>query len=137
MRNYLLWVVIKNFTVLTVLTLKKLIKDILSKNMTIDRAEIKQNKYAEKLDGLRAYLARVSKYIGLKESVSKNVKKFYDRWEKIVHGFENGILLLSKKDDMNTDSANRQLDTLNTTEQRRFKEFLSQIKEEPKNIDMK
>ena len=33
------------------MTLKKLIKDVLSKNMTIDRAEIKQNKYAEKLDG--------------------------------------------------------------------------------------
>ena len=62
------------------MTLKKLIKDVLSKNMTIDRAEIKQNKYAEKLDGLRAYLARLSKYIDLKESVSKNVKKNYDRW---------------------------------------------------------
>ena len=29
------------------MTLEKLIKDILSKNMTIDRAEIKQNKCAE------------------------------------------------------------------------------------------
>ena len=43
--------------------------------MTIDGAEIKQNKYAEKIDELRAYPARGSKYIGLKESVSKNVKK--------------------------------------------------------------
>ena len=58
------------------MTLEKLIKDILSKNMTIDRVEIKQNKYAEKLDELRAYSARVSKYIDLKESVFKNVKKF-------------------------------------------------------------
>ena len=119
------------------MTLKKLIKDILSKNMTIDWTEIKQNKYAEKPDELRAYLARVPKYIDLKESVSKNVKKIYDRWEKIVHGFENGILLLSKKDDMKTDSADQQLDTLDTTEQGRFKEFLSQIKEEQKNTDMK
>ena len=31
------------------MTLEKLIKDIHSKNMTIDVAEIKQNKYAEKL----------------------------------------------------------------------------------------
>ena len=38
---------------------------------------------------------------------------------------------------MKTDSADRQLDTLDATEQRRFKEFLSQIKEEQKNIDMK
>ena len=58
------------------MTLEKLIKDILSKNMTIDRAEIRQNKYAQKLDELRAYPARMSKYIDSKESVSKNVKNF-------------------------------------------------------------
>ena len=45
------------------MTLEKLIKDILSKNMTIDGAEIRQNKYAEKLDELRAYPARMPKYI--------------------------------------------------------------------------
>ena len=48
--------------------------------MTIDGAEIKQNKYAEKIDELRAYPARGSKYIGLKESVSKNVKKKKKLW---------------------------------------------------------
>ena len=31
-------------------TLEKLIKDILSKDMIIDRAEIKQNKYVENLN---------------------------------------------------------------------------------------
>ena len=36
--------------------------------MTIDGAEMKQNKYAEKLDELRPYPARVPKYIDLKES---------------------------------------------------------------------
>ena len=35
-------------------TLEKLIKDIFRKNMAIDEAKIKQNKYAEKLDELRA-----------------------------------------------------------------------------------
>ena len=60
------------------MTLKKLIKDVLSKNMTIDRAEIKQNKYAEKLDELRDYSARMPKYIDVKESVSEKVKTFYD-----------------------------------------------------------
>ena len=59
-------------------TLEKLIEDILSQNMTIDGPETKQNKYAEKLNELRRYPARGSKYIGLKESVSKNVKTFYD-----------------------------------------------------------
>ena len=77
------------------------------------------------------------KYIDLKESVSKNVNNFYDGWEEIVHGFKNGILPLSKTDDMKIDSADQQLDILDTTEQRRFNNFSSQIKEEQKNIDMK
>ena len=64
------------------MTLENLIKNILSKNMTIGGAEIKQNKYAEKLDELRAYPARVPKYINLKETVSNYVKKFYDGWKK-------------------------------------------------------
>ena len=59
-------------------TFEKLIKDIRNKNMTIDEAEVKQNKFTEKLDELRAYPARGSRYIDLKESVSKNVKNVYD-----------------------------------------------------------
>ena len=105
--NYLLQVVIKKFSLGSFKTLQKLIKDILSKNTTIDEAEIKQIKYVETLDELRAYPARGSKYIGLKESVSKNVKKIYDGWEKIVYGFKNAILPLSKKDDMKTDSGDQ------------------------------
>ena len=54
---------------------EKLMKDIHNKNLTIDKAEIKQNKFAEKLDELRVYPARRSKYIDLKESVF-NVKNF-------------------------------------------------------------
>ena len=136
--NYLLQVVIKKFSLGSFKTLEKLIKDILSKNMTIDEAEIKQIKYVETLDELRAYPARGSKYIGLKESVSKNVKKKknYDGWEKIVCGFKNGILLLPKKEDTKTDSGDLQLDILDTPEQRRFNDILSQIKEKQKNIGM-
>ena len=43
-------------------TFEKLIKDIRNKNMT-DEAEVKQIKFAEKLDELRAYPARGSKYV--------------------------------------------------------------------------
>ena len=74
---------------------EKLIKDIHNKTMTTDKAEIKQNKFAEKFDELRTYPTRRPKYIVLKKSVSKNVKNFYDGWEKIVYGFKNGILPLS------------------------------------------
>ena len=48
--------------------------------MTKDEAEKKQNKFAEKLDELRAYPVKRSKYIYLKETVSKIVKTFYDGW---------------------------------------------------------
>ena len=81
-------------------TLEKLIKDLHNRNMTIDEAGIKQNEFAEKLDKLRAYPARGSKYIGLNESVSKYVKKNYDGWEKNFYGFRKGISPLSKNDDM-------------------------------------
>ena len=65
----------------------------------------------------------------MKESVFKNAKKIYDGWEKIVNGFKNRILLLSIKDILKTD-------ILNTPEQKQFNNFLSQIKEEQRNIDM-
>ena len=39
--------------------------------MTIEEAEVKQNKFAEKLDELRAYPARGSKYVDLKEFLKK------------------------------------------------------------------
>ena len=72
----------KKFMVLTVLWhLKSSLKTFLAKI----------NKYAEKLDELRAYPARGFKYIDLKESVFKNAKNFYDGWEKTVNGFKNGI----------------------------------------------
>ena len=46
-------------------TFQKLIKDIFSKNMTIDEAEIKQKKFAEQVEELKDYPTRVSKYIDL------------------------------------------------------------------------
>ena len=112
-------------------TFEKLIKDIHNKNMTIDETEIKQNKFAEKIDEFRAYSARGSKYIDLKESVSKNVEIFHNAWEKIVYRFKNKILPLSKKDD----SGDQGPSIFGTPTQKRFDNFLKQIEEEQKNID--
>ena len=56
---------------------------------------------------IKAYPARGPKYIDLKESVSKNTNKFYEGWKKIVYGFKNGVLPLSKKGGMKTDSGNQ------------------------------
>ena len=75
-------------------TFEKLIKDIRNKNMTIDKAEVKQNKFAEKLDGLRAYPARGSKYVDLKESVLKNAKNSYDGWEKLLMSLKTKYIWL-------------------------------------------
>ena len=105
--------------------------------MAIDEEEFKQNEFAEKRDQLRAYPARGSKYIDLKENVSKNVKNLYDGWEKIVYGFKKGILSFSKKDDVKTDSSDQELDISDTPKQKEFNYFLEQIKGEQRNIDMK
>ena len=117
-------------------TFEKSIKDIFSKNMTIDEAEIKQKKFDEQVDELKDYPTRVSKYIDLKKSASKNVKNFHDEWEKIVNAFKNKIMPLSKKIDEKTDRDDQQPDILDASEQKRFNDFLSQIKEEKRNKDM-
>ena len=78
----------------------------------------------------------MSKYIDLKENVSKNVEKNYDAWENIVYGFTNWILQLFTQDDMKNDSSDQQTDILDTPEQTKFGDFLEQIKEQ-KNIDMR
>ena len=109
-------------------TLGKLIKSIYNRDMAIDEAEIKQNEFAGKIDELRAYSARVSKNIYLKESASNNTKKFYDRWEEIVSGFKNEILRLSKRVGMRTDSDDQQPNILDTPEQKRFKTRLKKSK---------
>ena len=59
---------LKNFK-----TFEKLIKYIYNRDMTIDEADVKQNEFAKQLDELRAYPARGSKYIDLKESASINL----------------------------------------------------------------
>ena len=104
--------------------------------MTIEETEIKQSEFAEELDKLNAYPGRKSKYIDLKESVFKNIKIFHEVWEKIVCGLKNGILPLSKKVCVKTDSDDQQPNILDISKQKKFNDFLCQIKEEQKNIDI-
>ena len=66
----------------------KLIKDIRNKNIPIEEVETKQNKLAENLDDLRAYPARGSKFIDLKEGAFTNVKNLYDVLKKNVNGLK-------------------------------------------------
>ena len=48
------------------------------------------------------------------------------------NGFKNGVLPLSKMDDVKTDSNDQQPDTLDISEQIKFNDLLEQIKEEQK-----
>ena len=70
-------------------TLQKLIKDLHNRNITIDETEMKQDEFkslinqAKKFDKLKAYPARGSKYIDLKEIVSKNPKNFMTDGRKL------------------------------------------------------
>ena len=50
--------------------------------------------------------------------------------KKIVYGFIKKILPLSKKADVKTDSGDQQPHILDTPEQKRFSDYLRQIKEE-------
>ena len=56
--------------------------------------------------------------------------------EKNIYRFKNGILLLFKKDDMKTDSGDQKPDILDTSEETKSNDFLKQVKEEKRNMDM-
>ena len=98
--------------------------------MKIEEAKIKQNKFAEQFNKLKAYPARGSKYIGLKESVSKNAENFHDCWKKIVSEFKNAKLPLCKKDGMKSDSGDQQPDISDALKEKRFAYFLKKIREQ-------
>ena len=100
--------------------------------MTIDEEEIKHF-----FENIKSVSSKFSRYIHFKESVSLNVKSFYDGWEKIVYGFKKGILPFSKMDDMKIDSGDQQPDISDTPKQTKFNDFLEQIKKAQRNIDMK
>ena len=72
----------------------------------------------------------------MKESVSKNVKKNYDRSEKIVNEFRNKILPLSKKGGVKTESGAQQPDILDTPEILMIKEEQKILFEEVFGYDM-
>ena len=101
------------------------------------RKKKKQDEFNEVVNALSRYSPRDKKYIGAKNKFFDNAKNFYKGRDKIIEGFKNGILPLSKKDDMKTDSGHQQPDVLDTPEEIKFNDFLKHIKEEQKNIGMR
>ena len=72
-------------------TFNELYRDLYYKNMTINNAEMKQNKFNSTRIELNNYTAKDKKYIEAKNSLLNNAKKFYKRREKIIKGFKEKI----------------------------------------------
>ena len=65
-------------------TFNELFRDLYYKNMTINDAEMKQNKFNSKLDALNNYSPKAQKCIEVKNSLINNAKNFYKGREKLL-----------------------------------------------------
>ena len=72
-------------------TFKELFRDLCYKNLTIDEAESKQDKFNTVLHVLKNYSPKHDKYVTLKNNLLDNASKFYEGREKIIEGFKNGV----------------------------------------------
>ena len=77
---------------------KELLTDIYYRNMSINKAERKQDEFNTVLNVLSRYSPRNEKYIKAKNELLDNATNFYKGREGIIEGFKNGIFLLIKKD---------------------------------------
>ena len=67
--------------------------------MTINDAEIRQNKFNLKRDALDNYSPRVPEYIEAKNSLLNNAKNFYEGRRKIIEGFKEKIFPIKSDDE--------------------------------------
>ena len=67
--------------------------------MTINDAEIRQNKFHSKRDALNNYSPRVPEYIEAKNSLLNNAKNFYEGRRKIIEGFKEKIFPIKSDDE--------------------------------------
>ena len=72
-------------------TFNEFFRDLYYKKMTINDAEIRQNKFNSKRDALDNYSPRVPEYIEAKNSLLNNTKNFYEGTKKIIKGFKEKI----------------------------------------------
>ena len=66
--------------------------------MTINDAEIRQNKFNSIRDALNYYSPKDKKYIEARKRLINNAKSFYEGREKIIEGFREGIFPLKSDD---------------------------------------
>ena len=80
-------------------TFNELFRDLYYKKMTINDAEIRQNKFNLKRDALDNYSPRVPEYIEAKNSLLNNAKNFYEGRRKIIEGFKEKIFPIKSDDE--------------------------------------
>ena len=80
-------------------TLKELLRDIYYRNMSINKAEQKQDEFDVILSALSEYSPRDQKYIKAKNKLLDNAKHFYKGREKIIERFKNKIFPIHYDDE--------------------------------------
>ena len=80
-------------------TFNEFFRDLYYKKMTINDAEIRQNKFDSKRDALDNYPPRVPEYIEAKNSLLNNTKNFYEGTKKIIKGFKEKIFPIKSDDE--------------------------------------
>ena len=80
-------------------TFNKFNRDVYYRNMTINDAELKQNKFNSIRVALKNYSPKDKKYIEAENSLINNAKIFYIRREKIIKGFKAKIFPIKFDDE--------------------------------------
>ena len=78
--------------------LKSYLKTFILKKMTINDAEQTQCEFDSVLSSSSNYAPRDGKYIEAENGLLNNARNLYERREKIIKGFKDGIFLLNHDD---------------------------------------
>ena len=80
-------------------TFDELFRDLYYEKMTINDAEIRQNKFNSKRDALDNYSPKDKKYIEAKNSLINNAKNVYEGRKKVIEGFEDKLFPIKPDDE--------------------------------------
>ena len=92
-------------------TLNGLFRDLYYKNMTINDAEMKQDKFNTMRVALSNYSPKDKKYMEAKNSLLNNAKNFYEEREKIIEGFKEAIFSIKPDDEFKQQTSEKPIKT--------------------------
>ena len=79
--------------------------------MTINDAEMRQNKFNSKREALDSYSPKDKKYNEAKNSLINNAKNFYEGRKKIIEGFKEGIFPIKPDDEFEQQTSKKPIKT--------------------------